>query len=65
MSLLWTVLSTLAVGVLAIAAFVVFEVTVGPTSAQRQQFASGVWSLAGLIVVALWVGYSIRRRRSK
>ena len=64
-SLLWTFLSTLAVGVLTIASFVIFEVVVQPTSARRQEVANVVWILAGLTVVVLWVWHSFRRRRAK
>ena len=63
MSLLWTVVSTLAVLVLTVLVFVVFEVTIRPGSMQRQQIAKVVWPVAGLLVVALWSYYLAMKKR--
>jgi hypothetical protein len=64
-SLKWTVLLTLAVFVLLVAAFVVFEVSVRPSSTQRQQVANVGWTVAGLLVVALWAWFLARGKRGK
>ncbi len=61
MSLKWTLLTTLALFVLVIATFVVFEFTVRPLPSRRQQFANGVWTLAGLLFLALWAWFSLRK----
>jgi hypothetical protein len=53
MSLKWTLLSILALGVLTVSFFVVFEVTVQPSSARRQQVANVVWSVSGVVFLAI------------
>jgi hypothetical protein len=64
-SLKWTLLFTIAVGVLMVAAFVAFEVWARPTSSQRQQVANVGWTVAGLLVVALWAWFLARGKRGK
>lgn len=61
MSLKWTLFATFALLVLVISTFVVYEFTVHPLPSQRQQFANGVWTLAGLLFLALWAWFSLRR----
>jgi hypothetical protein len=65
MSLLWTILSTLVLGVLTIAALYLFEISVHPNSAQRQQVANVVWPVAGLLCVLLWVWFFKSGKRGR
>ena len=65
MSLKWTLLVTFAVGVLMVATFVVFEVSVRPSASQRQQVANMGWTVAGLLVAALWAWFLARGKRQK
>ena len=62
MALKWTLLASLALFVLFISSFVLFEVNVHPSPEQRHQFANGVWTIAGLLFVALWAWFIFRSR---
>jgi hypothetical protein len=64
-SLLWTILSTVALVVLAVASLVVFELTVRPSSVQRQQIANVVWPLTGVLFLALWGWFLAGGKRRK
>jgi hypothetical protein len=64
-SLKWTLLFTFADGVLLVAAFVFFEVSVRPSPSQRQRVANEGWAVAGLLVVALWAWFLACGKRSK
>jgi hypothetical protein len=48
-----------------VATFVVFEVSVRPSASQRQQVANMGWTVAGLLVVALWAWFLARDKRRK
>ncbi len=65
MSVLWTILSCIALVVLAIAGLVVFEMTVHPSSAQRQQVANVVWPVTGVLFLALWGWFLAGGKRKK
>ncbi len=65
MSVLWTILGSIALVVLAIASLVVFELTVRPSSAQRTQIANVVWPVAGVLFLALWGWFLAGGKRRK
>lgn len=65
MSLRWTICATIGVILLTIGIFVGYEVTVRPSSSQRQQFASAVWGLTGIAIVGLWLWFASTRRSRK
>jgi hypothetical protein len=64
-SLKWTVLLTFVVGLLMVAAFVLFEVSIHPSPSQRQRVANVGWTVAGLLVVALWAWFLARDKRRR
>jgi hypothetical protein len=65
MSLKWTAVSLLALAVLTVGSLVLFEVTVHPSSARRQEFANVVWAIAGVIFVAIVAGTLARGKKGR
>lgn len=65
MSLLWTILSTIGLLVLAVGCLVVFELTVQPSSAQRTQIANVVWPVTGVLFLCLWGWFLAGGKRKK
>ncbi len=65
MSVLWTILGSIALVVLAIASLVVFELTVRPSSGQRTQIANVVWPVTGVLFLALWGWFLAGGKRKK
>jgi hypothetical protein len=65
MSLKWTALSLLALGVLTVGSLVLFEVTVHPSSTRRQEVANVVWAIAGVVFVAILAANLARGKKGR
>ena len=65
MNLIFSILSTLGTLLLVVATFVVHEITVRPSSAQRTQLANVVWGIAGFAVIAIWFWYFTAKGKRK
>ena len=62
MALKWTLLPSLALFVLFISVSFYLKSTFTPAPSNAISFANGVWTIAGLLLVALWAWFIFRSR---